>query len=128
MPVCELVDHKVANDDSLEDKQTLYFGPSFDQLVVGTDANNHVNSHHEGLETDPTLLESVTDRRLILRVIEVFSTHPAVSCFLASLLKHDRFKICAHFRYLTYNYKSNLSNHNYLGFWGFGVLGFWGCR
>ena len=54
--VVELIDEKVQNDTRLHDKEGLRLAPSWHELAVGANSNNHVDGHHEDLEHNPALL------------------------------------------------------------------------
>ena len=74
----ELVDHQVEYDDSLEDEKCL----SLVALVVSpmaitskaaicTHTNDHVDGHHRCLKQDPSLLETILQRAIVLIIVKV---------------------------------------------------------
>ena len=72
MPVSELVDCQVENDDGLEAEQTFSLAPSLSDMGSGVEvqSTDHEHSHHSALKNDPPLLDSVSDRTIVGILIE----------------------------------------------------------
>lgn len=63
VPVGELVDTQVENDDRLEAEQALGLAPALADVRPGVEVEpaNHEQGHHATLQNDPTLFDSVAD-------------------------------------------------------------------
>ena len=82
----ELIDHQVEDDDSLEDEKRL----SLVALVVSpmaiackaairAHADDHVDGHHRRLKHDPSLLETILQRVIVLIIVKVCISDPVFS-------------------------------------------------
>jgi len=80
VPVSELVDGEVEDDDRLEAEEALSFECAVSTNDVGFSVKpqptNHEDGHHCALEHDPTLLDSVSDRAVIGRLVKFSSSLP----------------------------------------------------
>ena len=97
---CELVDSEVEDDDRLEAEQALSPAPTVldPRARVEIDTADHEKCHHTGLEDDPTLLDSVAHRVMIVMLIELVLRDvrrpPAVNLRHSCLVCSRRFPIC----------------------------------
>ena len=69
----ELVDSQVEDDDRLEAEQALNSAPSLldPRACVEVETADHEQSHHTGLEHDPTLFDVVAHRVIVVVLIEL---------------------------------------------------------
>ena len=77
VPVSELVDHQVHDDERLEAEQALCLAPSFTHVRprVKVEAADHVNRLHRRHDHDPSLLEPIGERVIVLFIIKLMLFH-----------------------------------------------------
>lgn len=77
MPVSELIDGQVEDDDGLEAEQALGLAPALANPRPGVEVKSadHEDCHHGRLQHDPTLLDPVADRGVIRVFVEILRFH-----------------------------------------------------
>ena len=77
MPVSELIDGQVEDDDGLEAEQALSLAPALanPRPRVEVEPTDHEDRHHGRLQHDPTLFDPVADRGVIRVLIEILRFH-----------------------------------------------------